>query len=343
MDLFICSKTMVRQKMIDAAKSKIWTTRYNTVGDFEIYVPADSEIVNFAADGYFVMRDGDERVGIIDKNNLTIDSESGDYLKISGSMAESILNNRIIWAQTNITGTAEDGIRQLITENIINPTDTGRKIDDFVLGVRKGFTETLDAQYTGDNLLTVISDICKTFDYGFKVIYADGFFTFDLYRGLNRTDTQITNNRCVFSEEFENIGDAEYISDKTKEINAVLVAGEGEGTARKTATVGTVMGLDRKEKFVDARNLSTNNGAIADTDYQKSLEAKGQENILPTSEILNAEISTVDNYVYKTDFNIGDTITQKINRYGLTVNKKIIEIIECEDDKGYSIIPTVGD
>ena len=130
---------------------------------------------------------------------------------------------------------------------------------------------------------------------------------------------------------------------KTK--NFAVVAGEGEGTARRTRAVGNTRGLDRKELFVDARDLSSNDGEITDDEYNKSLDERGGEKLAEVKPIVKfeGEVLLDGNYVYKQDFNLGDVVTVENKKYGVFINTRIIEILESEDENGYVITPTFGE
>ena len=43
-------------------------------------------------------------------------------------------------------------------------------------------------------------------------------------------------------------------------------------------------------------------------------------------------------FVYKTDYNLGDVVTVE-NEYGISVGARIVEVVEVDDDNGYSVQP----
>lgn len=57
--------------------------------------------------------------------------------------------------------------------------------------------------------------------------------------------------------------------------------GEGEGASRKTTVVGSGSGLDRRELFTDARDISsdTEDGQLPENEYIAQLTAKGEKNL----------------------------------------------------------------
>lgn len=341
MEFYIYDESRQLVGVMDYFISAIWTPRYYDVGDFELQIPASSEVFALIKEDYYVTRLDDEMVGIIEHPKLMTDEENGDFLLVRGRDAKKILEHRIIWAQTNLSGTVEDCIRRLITENIISPTDPNRKIPDFILGEHKGFTETMKMQVTGDNLLEIITKICQAYDYGFSVTLVDGIFVFDLYKGIDRSLSQNVNPHVEFSPDLDNVVTVEYEVDLTNVKNVALVAGEGEGLDRKTVSVGSASGMARRELYVDARDISTNEGEIDNATYLEMLAERGDENLAEHREtvIFAGQIEPAINYEYKKDYFLGDKI-QITNEYGITASPRIIEIIECEDVNGYSMTPT---
>ena len=185
------------------------------------------------------------------------DPENGNSVTITGRSLESLLSRRIVWTQTLLDGSVQDCIKKLLDENVISPKDVNRKIPNFVFetSVEKAVTEPkITAQFTGDNLYDVISEICRLTGLGFKVTLNDKKqFVFKLYAGADRTYAQTENPYVVFSPKFENIANSNYLESKKEYKNVALVAGEGEGAERKTTSVGEGSGLERRELFVDAR------------------------------------------------------------------------------------------
>ena len=206
----------------------------------------------------------------------------------------------------------------------------------------KGFAETVEMQVTGDNLFDVVSSLCQSYGYGFKVTFNDDRqFMFELYKGEDRSYGQDVNPYVVFSPDFDNVKSVDYVSDKTDYKNVALVAGEGEGTNRKTATVGSAAGLDRYEIYVDARDISTNDEEISTEDYNKLLAERGNEDLAASivQESFEGEVEASVNYTYKEDYFLGDII-QIENEFGIKAAPRIVEIIECMDENGYSMTPT---
>lgn len=342
MELNVFNKNLELIGIVDFYNSIIWTPRYNDVGDFELYLEATPDTINLLQKDNYIGRNDDDMLCIIEKVQTVTDVENGQHLLVSGRDLKSLLSRRIVWEQTTVRGTVEAAIHQLINENIINPTIHERRINNFTLAETKGFSETIEMQITGKNLLETIVEICGSYEYGFKVTLNDEKqFVFSLYKGVDRSYQQSENPYVVFSPNFDNVKTVEYMTDKTEYKNTALVAGEGEGLDRKTVTVGGGSDIDRYEIYVDARDVSTNEGEITIEDYNKLLSERGMENLttLIMKESFSGDIEPSMNYEYKKDYFLGD-IVQIENELGITMSSRITEIIECMDESGYSMVPT---
>lgn len=348
MELYIKNKSFETIAVIDKYTSIIWTKRYFTCGDFELHLPVTSELLEILIIGNYVYRQDDETVMIIEKIQITTDAENGNFLTVSGRSLESLLARRIVWKQTVFIGAFNEFIKKLLDENIIAPIISNRKIDNFVYDNTNSFTKRIPRILLGDNLYTAMVEACTAYNIGWKIILNDNNqFVFSLYQGVDRSYNQSTNPYVVFSPEFDNLINSDYVRDTTAFANVALIAGEGEGNARKTTTAskGAPTGIDRFEIFVDAKNTSSNaEEEISATEYNEMLSEQGFE-ALSEKNITTAfsgELEYACCFGYKDDWNIGDTI-QIENEYGLTATSQILEIIESEDVSGYKVIPTFAE
>ena len=341
MDLYIKNREFETVDIIDTASSVIWREHGTSPGDFEIYIPVSEKSINALRYDYYVCRQDTDRVMIIKNIRISTDEEIGNFMIVTGPSLESILHRRIIWTQTRWDGLVEMGIRQLIYENLYSPIDDARRISNFKFGTLQGFTEKMNVQFTGDNLGEVVTELCNTYGICYKITLQDGYFVFDLFKGTDRSYNQSENPYVVFSPQFENLQNSEYDFNSDNYKNVVLVAGEGEGLDRKTQAVGTASGLDRYEMYTDARSMSTNNGEISDAVYFEQLAEDGRLELQENTavETFNGVVNYTTPYVYGIDYFLGDTV-QVINEYGISGSPTIVETIECEDENGYTLIPT---
>lgn len=352
MEVTVLDKTLKRVKFLDVFDSLIWTDRYFKYGDFEIYTLANKEMITLLQEDYYLLMKDSEHVMVIESINLKTDVETGNKFIVTGRSLESILDRRIVWNQTLLSGSLQNAIKILLNENAIIPVDPNRKISNLIFETSTDVNVTnlsVDAQVMGVTLYEAISTLCEAQGIGFKLtINSAGQFVFKLYAGADRSYSQITNPFVAFSPSLENLTNTDYYHSKIPYKTVALVVGEGEGTARLSTTVespfGSGLDLDRREKFTDARDISktTSGGTISDEQYNTYLTERGLSSLIESLPV-NAFDGKIDvlsgTYVYGEDYFIGD-IVQIANEYGLTGRSRIEEMVFFEDSSGRDIYPT---
>ncbi len=347
MELLVLNTDFESVAVIDTYESLIWTDRYNAYGDFEIYFAMDTGLLEYLKEDNYLWLKDSEHCMIIEEIKIDADVEEGNHLIVTGRSLESILERRIIWGQAIYNGNLQDAVETMLNNSIISPTIADRKIDNFIFVAStdtKVTNLTIDNQYTGDDLYTVIKGLCEENNIGFKIVLTDdNQFAFSLYAGVDRSYDQTENPYVVFSPNYENIINSNYYSSKASYRNVTLVAGEGEGSSRKTVTVGTGSGLDRRELFTDARDISsdTEDGTLSDAEYNAQLTTRGQKNLADyiITTAFEGEVEATRLFKYGEDFFIGD-IVQIANEYGNEGSAYISELVISRSDEGLSVYPT---
>ena len=342
----IMTDNFIKLGVVDDYISFIWTSRYYNVGDFELVIPMTSRALDYIKKDYYIQRDDDsENLGIIEEIKVQSNADGKEQMIISGRFLASILGRRIIASQSQFNNQNVCSIiYALIDENVINPEIEARKITMGTSSVQHIQT-AITMQVTGKNLLDTIQGLCETYHMGFKVIYGSNYsFHFRLYVGKDRTYDQSANPYAVFSDKYDNLLTAEYIESYENLVTDVLVAGEGEGTDRKTAWASkdNPTGLARYELFKDARNMSTDEGEISDEEYTASLISEGMESITGITQAFSGKVD-FENVKFKTDINLGDICVIENSRWGLHINSRLVEVIESVNENGvYTITPSFG-
>lgn len=348
MDVYVMNTNFQIIGLIDTYKSLIWTSRFFEPGDFELYIPADPELLKILKKNYYVVRDDTSEAMIIEKIEITTDAENGDFFIVSGRSLLSIIGRRIVWKPMIFDD--EDPaaiIVGIIHDNctpIIIPDDYYDSKQRFISGLTLKSSvstgESTDTQVTGDNVLEKCSEIAKEFGIGLKMYFdfenTDGHFIFECYL---MPEVDVT-----FSPEFDNLINTDYVYDNSNYANVAMVAGEGEGLTRWRRTSylckNEPTGLDRREVFVDARDLSTDD--TTHDKYEQQLKQRGKEKLTDyiATETFSGDVAPSISYEYKKDYDLGNVVNIE-NEYGITAKSRIVEIIESWDDNGYSVIPTL--
>lgn len=347
MNIIVLDTNLDAIAILDTFKSLIWADRFREAGDFEAYFAMEQRLLDYLKEDYYLSIANSEHLMIIENLAINSDVEEGNNLVIKGRSVESILDRRIVWGQRSIKGNLQNGIRTLLNENVIFPSISSRAISNFVFEESDDPAITslkVDAQYTGTDLYDVVKGLCESNNIGFKITLNDNKqFVFKLYAGKDRSYDQTVNPYVVFSPRFDNIINSNYYTSKSNLKTVTYVAGEGEGTARKSAVIGSGSGLTRRELFTDARDISsdTEGGTLTDAEYMAKLRARGIKKLAEhtTATAFEGKADVTHSFKYGEDFTMGDTV-QVANEYGHESAAYISEIIISQDNGGISIYPT---
>lgn len=275
-DVYVLNKSLQMIGVVDSYKSLIWANRYNKIGDCELYVVATNENLNLLQKGYYLMRLDDNMVCQIKKIELDTNAEEGNYLIVYGYDVKQWLDQRVIWSTMNVDGNVETFIRTMVNNALGNASLYARQIVNpagsriFYLGDAAGFTEVTTEQVSYKNIGEKVREYCLKYGWGYRVIYSNNIFWFQLYKGTDRTDS------VIFSNDYENLSATTYIEDETNMGNVALVAGEGQGSERSRNVSGYAEGVDRYEIYVDAKDISKTITWEALTDLFPTTDQGGQ-------------------------------------------------------------------
>lgn len=352
MDIYLLDKNFNVVRVIDEYISVIWTTRYYTSGEFELYIGANKDVLDDMKFGYYLVREQDitdvdeyHNVMVVQNREIITDAESGDTMIFTGQCLKSILRRRVMQQTIYTTAnTLRDDLWHMVYSNFTVPQDQDRYLKINMGTDRITNTYNINCQITGKTVLDAVSDLCTTYGYGFDMYIKGGEFYLYFFEGYDRSYAQDVNPYVVFSPEFDNLISCDYKDVRTDYANVAYVAGEGEGAARKIAEVGSKTGLDRIEIWVDARNASSNSGAVSQTDYMNQLKQDGRDALAERKKTTSFEgtLNNRVNYELDIDYYLGD-IVQIENAYGLSAHARIVEVIESDDETGKQIIPTFSE
>lgn len=341
----VMNSSFERLAIIDDYSSFIWTTRYYDCGDFELCVDVSIRNISLFQQGNYIVREDDENVGVVEKIQIKKNEDDHEILIVSGRFLSSIIGRRIISRQTQVDDTVPNAINALMDNEILNPQNSARKIANLIFQSNVTSADTIKAQYTGKNLLTVIEELCLTYGIGFKTTMDDNNqFIFTLYEGVDRSYDQSVNPFVIFSDEYDNLISSDYEENYQVMVTDVLVAGEGEGLDRTMlwVTNNNERGLDRYEFFADRRDLQSNDGSITQADYTAQLQQAGESYLTKYTTAFTGKVY-FNNIEYRTDVNVGDICTIENSKWGIYINSRLVEVIESVNEAGeYSIIPTFG-
>lgn len=348
-DIRVLDKNFELIGVIDTFQSFIWTERYNECGDFELYIPSwDQNVLSIISKEDYIEINDSDYIMVVETIQMEWDYELGNHILIKGRSLESILGRRIVWSHSVYENIGLGSlIKTLINDNIINPSDPNRQIPNFVF--HEPIPQSIEdiqinsIQLYGEYLDSVIESLCKTYKVGFKLCLEDGNLVFYLYQGEDRSYNQEDNSYVIFSPEYDNILNSNYITSDSTYRNVCLVLGEGEGadrTAIEVKATETPTGLDRREMCID-ESIDSSYDDDTELSYEQQLFVRGSEALNENDyfESFDGQINPDQLYIYRTDYELGD-IVQVTNAFGMNSNARIIEYIRSYSDSGISAYPT---
>lgn len=227
--------------MLEIQSSVIWEEKAFTAGSFSIESLITNETRTILVPENIIWIEGDT-AGIIEHIDQKA-GEDGPYITVKGRTLTGILDRRILWGQYNLSGSVPDIMRYLVSDCCINPTRgdaEARKIPGLVLEDYHAFgSETVQLQKTGGTLLEALETLGEAYNVAFGVRFNPRVPQMEFWcrPGTNRSIHQNTNDPVFYSTELDDVLKSEYTYDSSRYRNIALVAGEGEGSDRKTVVV----------------------------------------------------------------------------------------------------------
>ena len=339
-------------------KSIIWPVGYTGFASFEMWIPSTVDNLALIRQGNVVWCGGTS-AGLIEIINEEVDDTGVVTLNVKGRTLEALLLSRVIMGTYSATNKTTGLImNELLTLNFINPTDTVRKMLYLSLAPGNATFGKVQTtfQKTGGEVYTALEDMSNDEELGFSVDIdlVNKKLVFRIFNGVDRTSSQSVVDPIILSTEMNDILSSNYYLNIQAEKNVAFVMGEGTGAARKKTTIGSLLlsGFDRKELFVDARDIQsstvdTEGNTITLTDAQnlQALAQRGTETlsdneVVETFEVTLRVVGTIQ-YKFGTDYNVGDRITINDSKLGIIASARITGAQEslCET---YSLDLTVG-
>lgn len=332
MELYIFDSNRELAGIVESFEYLRWTRRYSQCGFFELRAIATPENTALLKEGNILWKNDDEEAGIIE--HLELSQTDSEIITVSGRFATSFLARRIVWEKQTLSGDLSACVEQLLEDNLISPSDPARQISGIAFS-SPNLGIPVSAQISYRNLMDAVTELCDTSSIGIKTTFnpATGIFTVTLYAG--------GTSQAVFSKEYENLTEQTYTESAVDYANSALVGGEGEGAGRTFVAIMGGSGESRREIFVDAKDLRSEDFGGGYTD---ALTFRGQSKLseLAVRYSFDAAVNPHGNLDYKTDFDLGQTVTVISKTWGVSMTTRITEVEETYDADGLSISVVFG-
>ena len=338
MELRIYNASMQFLGLIENQTSVLWNRKYFEPGDFELYCPVTLNNQSLLKRGNLVWIKGAAEAGVIE--SLVIEQDDlKNQITVKGRFLESYMSRRLIRPIYNVqNGLVEIAMRDILSNAVPIPL--------VKLGAVQCFTERVTFQATYKNLQDYETKLAKyaNFGYRFRPNFSDKYITFEIYKGLDRTFTQTERPRVVFSEGYNNILSAKYTLNDQLLKNVCYVGGQGEGSARTYAIAGddSLTGLERREVYINASDISREN--LTTAQYIAALVQRGNNELKQdiVAESVECVTDANSNFQYRRDYDLGDIVVIRKENWNLLINLRITEITEIYEYGAMKVSPVFG-
>ena len=305
--------TLARLGRIEVWVSLYWDEPYNTLTESKLEVRPTQENLELLREGRWLKRsDSNVPMRICHRSN-----ENQDANLVCTLFPATWIFSKRVSTETVKDENAERAMRRLVAA--MQPWPRLER------GGAVGFDTRYTAQTSGGSLLEYFTTLGAACDLGFRVVLSgkntDKKLIFEVFR-----PTADPNNR--FSTKWGNLQGASWAFGDNDYCNVAVVQGAGEGENRATVAVGLTdaAGADRRELYVDARDVQpdeekgeTNQSA----DYLQRLMVRGTNKLLDQLRTGSIEISldanlapgdvafcTLPELGYRATVRVADVITQ---------------------------------
>lgn len=347
MGLYIYDRDLVKHGLIEKITSFIWIRRYWSAGEFKLLVPFTPKHIRLLQKHRLITKRDDMEAGEIRNIEIRQNKQGLEEIEVQGRLITNWIGKRIVRTPILTTAPAPQIMTRIVTENITNPANPLRRIDNIThtdfSSIARGNIEYQSEPFT--NALLALERVAKASKLGFNItadIRAKKYF-YNIYDGQDLTEDQQTNPPAVFSVEFDNILEQTF-SNSTERLRSTAFVG-GEEThdrPRRVVEVGTqAAGLDRAEVFINATDIvqswrDTNGQQITlpNAQYDALLFQRGLQSLEYFAEVLAfaSKVNQHANLRYKIDYDLGDRVTCINKRWGVRINVRITEVMEVYQD-----------
>lgn len=351
MILYVYDTAIQRIGLVEHINSLQWLSEYQGTGEVKLSCAATNKNRELLVDGNRLYCTEQRESAVIREVDTSDDGKSVT-LTVRALPSVARWADRVVLATENITK-VEPGMLALTTKH--------RRGLPGVSSANTGLPARTDTQITWGSVLDAEITLAVSAGYGFTEVFdpVTGVETFTVYAGVDRTSGGGYNG--YFGDDIGNLADYKIIQGTGDWKNVAIVGGQGEGVDRRivSVTLGHHAGDDRREMWVDAKDISKTyqiaaqapdgstsytEHAYTDFEYDALLQACGLEKLTECLQTLEVS-ATLDQSLmrYGIEYQLGDIVPVKICRCGLQLAARISAVRTVYESTGKLVTAQLTD
>lgn len=253
-----------------------------------------------------------------------------EVLNVSGRDMSAYIEDRIavpppMEAYLSVNDAAtESAMKFYVNVSLASGAATERQVPNLFVVTDQARGNILDYDARFQKISDILEELGRFDDIGWQIFFDPdtNTFQFDVIIGANRTIG--ADFPVIFDFQFQNVKTQKLLRTDFDRKTLAYVAGQGEGAARSVILTWIPSfapepeGFDRRELFVDARDLNNN----------VQLALRGTAKLAETifDEAVEIEINGTSPQQYRVDWDLGDVVTVRNEKWNFTKNMRIIEV-----------------
>lgn len=311
----------------------VWDRKYYETGNFSVQIKAS----DYSLEMKYIYTKARPELGMIQGKEY---SDDGEMVILSGFFYEKKLADKIIYPMFSNYGTRASFVANAVSKYkddipklaVVPYSDTG---------------ESVQKQETGSTLEDVAYSTLQVEEKSFKCVYdfENDVVNFEIYQGIDRTQSQTKNNFVTFSKGFRNLKNVRVKDDSSNYKNYFVVGGSGEGADRIYVVVDLSNGGYKRQLFIDCKNEKYDPDKQSLDEYKAGLAQKAIEKAKNYVDIHNVEFDADANAgaKYLEDYDLGDKCDIIIEVIRNSYEARIIEVLETWNSGKHTVTLTFGD
>jgi len=374
MELRVFTRDLEPLGIVDELISTIWQPTYWQQGNYDdckLLAPVTRNNNALLVKGNIVVLHGEaaeftdeqgewRRAMQITYRHITKDENNTEQIELQGCFLKKWFSKRVLLSNQIITGTNQEIINQLITNNVGDEAISARQFENFIMLAQDDLGgESVD--YTtkyGDGLADAIYERALSGKLGYDILVNERnqLYGFWLYKGTDMSSGNSAGNTpCIFSRDFDNVTEQDYTEsiENMKNVCYCTSAADEDGTIYAQEVENeTETGIDRDEFYVDMTNISWTvkdehgeETRLTPEQYLELMSTEAYAQLDDYGELMTFEstINTSKNLQYKEDFNVGDVVTTIEKNWGIRIDARITKISETWQSGKHTLEVTFGE